>query len=374
MDIKLAQGSVAAFAGAAGGIRNDVTGNAEAIWLCGPAQGDHYVRRIARIRVDGFQRESAFELLARKNHPGKIGMLEPFDQPGCDRPIVLDDVKENRPAISDDHDLSGFRRLLKCGPASNPRRATRGKIDAAPIVEKPWSETTRTVRCLARIFLRTGLENGGEIAVRAPGWAPGNVRNRVNIRAASIGIAQPKKRKGGKTVRATNLGGRGWRRRCAVVGAGWLGQKGTEKAQRFFPHAARHWRSGEFRQRTSRGRGCPFGMTVVEKGDRFGAGERRAPAGAAHDFRDGGQCEILAAADLVFFPHDVQFGVFKRSLRIEARAVFAVREQTVAVGIGACRDGGAVDVGRRRIDRVMTTKGHAIASELPERGSMRSLM
>ena len=52
------------------------------------------------------------------------------------------------------------------------------------------------------------------------------------------------------------------------------------------------------------------------------------------------------------------------------RTVFAVREQIVAVWIDARGDRGAVNVGHRRIDGMMTAKCHAFAGEFPERGSV----
>ncbi len=95
----------------------------------------------------------------------------------------------------------------------------------------------------------------------------------------------------------------------------------------------------------------------------------RRPA-RANDFGHGGQGEILSATGLVPFPDDVRLAGIERSLRIDPRTIFAVREQTVAVRIDARRDRGAVDVGRRRIDRVMAAEGHAFAREFPKRGSI----
>src|SRR5450631_757739 len=102
-------------------------------------------------------------------------------------------------------------------------------------------------------------------------------------------------------------------------------------------------------------------MTVVEKGDRLGADDRSAPAGGANDFGDGWQCEILSATGFVSFFDDFRLAAFRRSSRIDPRTVLAVREQTVAVRIDARRNRGAVDVGRRRINRMMMAKGHAFA-------------
>ena len=51
--------------------------------------------------------------VSSENNAGKIGVLKPFDEAGRDLPIVLDDVEQNRAAVSDDHHLAALGRSLE---------------------------------------------------------------------------------------------------------------------------------------------------------------------------------------------------------------------------------------------------------------------
>src|SRR5437762_436578 len=158
-----------AFASAASRIGYDLTRDTETIRLRIPAQGDHYVRRIGRLRVDRFQWESAFKFFTRKNHACKIGMLEPFNEPRGDCGIVLDDVEQNRAAISSNQDLSGFRCSFESGNCVEPG-GTELAREINPALDR--GETVigdnEDIGSLARIALRERFENVAEVAVRPP--------------------------------------------------------------------------------------------------------------------------------------------------------------------------------------------------------------
>ena len=107
-------------------------------------------------------------------------------------------------------------------------------------------------------------------------------------------------------------------------------------------------------------------MTVVEKRDGLGPGDRGGPIGGLKDFGDGRQREIFTAASFIAFLDDVGLAIFDRFARIDQRPVFAVGEQAVVVRVGACRDGRAIHVRRGGIDGVMMAEGHAFAREFPK--------
>jgi hypothetical protein len=109
-------------------------------------------------------------------------------------------------------------------------------------------------------------------------------------------------------------------------------------------------------------------VAIVEHRDRLGAGDRHPPAGAAHDFGDGGEREIFSAGDFVSLLNDPRIAVLEGSAGIDLGTVFAVGEQTIPVRIGAGGDGRAVDVGGGGINGVMLGEGDAFAREFPKGG------
>src|SRR5688572_22503350 len=108
----------------------------------------------------------------------------------------------------------------------------------------------------------------------------------------------------------------------------------------------------------------------MEHCDRLRADDRHPPARTADDFGDGGEREIFPPGHGVTLFYDRWIAILKRSGGIDLGAVFAVREQTVPVGIDAGRDGRAVNVGGGGINGVVLGEGYALARELPKGGRM----
>ena len=138
----------------------------------------------ACIRANSRQRERALEFFTGENYPGEIGMLKPFDEPGGDGAIVLDDVEQDRPAVSNDHDLAGFRSLLERGHGVEARRAqSRREIDAALDRGETVIGDNEDVGCLPRLLLRKRIENERRDCGPSCGWRPWKPPRPGSIRA-----------------------------------------------------------------------------------------------------------------------------------------------------------------------------------------------
>ena len=184
------------------------------------------------------------------------------------------------------------------------------------------------------------------------------------------GSLRPQKRERGQLFAPQDFGQHTGRIGIAIlVFLAGPGQKGTEQPDRFLAQTGRHWGSREFGHGL-RSRVGPFGLAVVQHDYRFSAGDGDAPAGAANDLSDGRGHEILSAGDFISLLDDGLVAVLERVAWIDLRAVFAVREQAVAVGVDASGDGSPVDVRGGGINGVMLAESDAFSREFPKRGSL----
>ena len=61
------------------------------------------------------ENERSFHWFFRKNHAGKIRLLQEFNQTARDRLIVSGDIEKNAAPVSCQHDLSRFWLVVKFG-------------------------------------------------------------------------------------------------------------------------------------------------------------------------------------------------------------------------------------------------------------------
>src|ERR1041385_6083619 len=104
---------MATLASASGCVRNDLTRNTETVWFPVPTKCENNIRRIRSVSVNQLKGESPFNSLPGENHPGKIRMLQPFNESARDSVIVPRNVKEARPAILDDDNLARLGGFFK---------------------------------------------------------------------------------------------------------------------------------------------------------------------------------------------------------------------------------------------------------------------
>lgn len=111
-------------------------------------------------------------------------------------------------------------------------------------------------------------------------------------------------------------------------------------------------------------------MTIMQKRDRFRADDCSPSSRAVNQLSNGWGREIFSAAKFVGFSDDGGLCVLKGLPRVDSWPEFAIGQKSVAVRVNPGGEGGAVNVGRSRVNGVMLPEGHAFLGKLPKRGGV----
>src|SRR6266480_5580819 len=111
MHVESAEGGVSPLPCLALPIRVNHSWNTKWIFRIVPAKSHHHVWRVFTIDPGFTKIECSRQRFLRKNDSGKICLLQKFNQPTRNRSIMPNHVKKNGAAVSNQHDVSGFRLL-----------------------------------------------------------------------------------------------------------------------------------------------------------------------------------------------------------------------------------------------------------------------
>src|SRR6266576_6956079 len=109
MHVGSAEGGVSPLPCLALPIRVNHSWNTKWIFRIVPAKSHHHVWRVLTIDLRLIETECPLHRFLRENDSGKICLLQKFNQPTRNRRIIPNHVKKNGAAVSNQHNLSGFR-------------------------------------------------------------------------------------------------------------------------------------------------------------------------------------------------------------------------------------------------------------------------